>query len=330
MVSVIIPVYNVEKYLKQCVESVLHQTYKDLEIILVDDGSPDNSGALCDEYALADDRITVVHKKNGGLSDARNAGMAVAHGEYIFFLDSDDYIRKDTIELLLDRAKKENADIVFFSAHCFSDSWIPVSESMTVKYRYETDSGERVFVRRFENAEWFCSACLHFYRADYLKRENLHFVKGLLYEDFLFSGTAYLRPCRIAALKKQLYFYREKRTGSIMNKKPVKINFDSFLYIAKYFVSEKNKVPEGSVSQKGCEYLIRYCFNRCVMTYCDMERSERKKVKKAFSFIRRETYKLDHIDCSKLKLAIKFPNLWFIYYKGIRKHAKYLIDLIRA
>ncbi len=330
MVSVIIPVYNVEKYMKQCVESVLRQTYKDLEIILVDDGSTDSSGALCDEYALSDDRITVIHKENGGLSDARNAGMAAAHGEYIYFLDSDDYIRKDTIGQLLDHAKKEKADMVFFSAHCFSDSWIPVSESMTVKHRYETDLGERVLVKRFENEEWFCSAWLHFYRADFLKRENLRFVKGLLYEDLMFSGTAYLRPCRIAALNKQLYCYRQLRKGSIMNKKPVKTNFDSFFYIARRYVAEKKRIPEGTVQETGIEYLIRYSFNRCVMTYCDMKRSERKKVKKAFAFIRRETNDLKRVDCRKLKLTLKYPRLWLIYYRGIRKPMKYLIKLIRT
>ena len=91
MVSVIIPIYRAEKYLNECVDSVLAQTYRDLEIILVDDGSPDNCGAICDDYAAKDSRVKVIHKENGGPSDARNAGLAIAHGEYIYFLDSDDY-----------------------------------------------------------------------------------------------------------------------------------------------------------------------------------------------------------------------------------------------
>ena len=92
LISVIVPIYNVEKYLDKCVDSIINQTYKNLEIILVDDGSPDNCPQMCDDYAKKDSRIRVVHKENGGLSDARNAGMKVATGEYVSFIDSDDYI----------------------------------------------------------------------------------------------------------------------------------------------------------------------------------------------------------------------------------------------
>ena len=98
LISVIVPVYNVEKYLSKCVESILAQTYKDLEIILVDDGSPDNCGAMCDEYAKRDSRVRVIHKENGGVSSARNLGIDAAHGEYICFVDSDDWIETDYFE----------------------------------------------------------------------------------------------------------------------------------------------------------------------------------------------------------------------------------------
>lgn len=111
LISVIVPIYNVEKYLARCVDSIVNQTYKNLEIILVDDGSPDRCPKMCDDYAEKDSRIKVVHKKNGGLSDARNAGMAVATGEYISFIDSDDYVSDDFFECLLDVMNKENSDI---------------------------------------------------------------------------------------------------------------------------------------------------------------------------------------------------------------------------
>lgn len=111
LISVIIPVYNVEKYLRRCIDSVLAQTYANLEIILVDDGSQDNSGAICDEYKEMDDRIVVIHKENGGLSSARNIGLDVAQGEYIGFIDSDDYIEKDMFEYLHNLLTKSDADI---------------------------------------------------------------------------------------------------------------------------------------------------------------------------------------------------------------------------
>ncbi|MBO0454297.1 MULTISPECIES: glycosyltransferase family 2 protein [Enterococcus] len=110
-ISIIVPVYNVEKYLKKCVDSILNQTFKDFELILVDDGSPDNSGMICDEYAEQDSRVRVIHKENGGLSDARNAGIDVAKGKYIGFVDSDDYIAEDMYELLYRNIIKEDADL---------------------------------------------------------------------------------------------------------------------------------------------------------------------------------------------------------------------------
>ena len=109
IVSVIVPVYKVENVLHYCIDSILNQTYKDFELILVDDGSPDNSRKICDEYAQKDSRIKVVQKKNGGLSDARNAGMAVATGKYISFIDSDDYVSDDFFECLLDVMNKKTA-----------------------------------------------------------------------------------------------------------------------------------------------------------------------------------------------------------------------------
>lgn len=115
-VSVIVPVYNVEKYLSRCIESIINQTIKDIEIILVDDGSPDQSPQICDEYALKDGRIRVIHKKNGGLASARNAGMKIARGDYIFFVDSDDWLELDGLQLLYDKAIEYNVDFVRYRA----------------------------------------------------------------------------------------------------------------------------------------------------------------------------------------------------------------------
>ena len=110
-ISIIVPVYKVEKYLDKCVQSILAQTFQDFELILVDDGSPDKSGEMCDTYAKTDQRITVIHQENGGLSAARNAGIEIAKGRYLGFVDSDDYIIEDMYELLYNNIKKEDADL---------------------------------------------------------------------------------------------------------------------------------------------------------------------------------------------------------------------------
>ena len=111
LVSIIIPIYNVENYLEQCIISVVHQTYKNLEIILVNDGSPDNSGKICDDFALMDKRIKVIHKMNGGLSSARNAGIDIAKGEYLGFVDSDDTIEPFMYEKLMTAIKRDGIDL---------------------------------------------------------------------------------------------------------------------------------------------------------------------------------------------------------------------------
>lgn len=110
-ISIIVPIYNVEQYLRKCVDSILAQTFTDFEVILVDDGSPDNSGAICDEYAKLDSRVRVIHKENGGLSDARNAGIEIAKGKYLGFVDSDDFIDKDMYEILYNAFSVEDVDM---------------------------------------------------------------------------------------------------------------------------------------------------------------------------------------------------------------------------
>lgn len=122
LVSVIVPVYKVEPYLRKCVDSILGQTYKNIEVILVDDGSPDNCGAICEEYAEMDERVKVIHKPNGGLSDARNAGMRASHGEYLMFVDSDDLLVTDSVEYLYSILKTNDADISVGGRERFDDN----------------------------------------------------------------------------------------------------------------------------------------------------------------------------------------------------------------
>ena len=125
-ISVIVPVYKVEPYIRKCVDSILGQTFSDIQVILVDDGSPDQCGKICDEYAKQDNRVEVIHKENGGLSDARNEGVKYATGKYILFVDSDDYIAEDLVEKTVEVAETQNCDIVLFDYYYVEDGMIEV------------------------------------------------------------------------------------------------------------------------------------------------------------------------------------------------------------
>ena len=231
-VSFVVPVYNVERYLSECVESILAQTFRDVEIILVDDGSTDSSGAMCDDYQKRDARVRVVHKPNGGLSDARNAGLDVAQGDFVFFVDSDDRLREDAAELLVDAAERENADFVFFNALAFRDDAPDVytSKEYVRKRGYASKSGAALARELMIFDEYKPSACVVFFRRKFLENNRLRFKKAIYHEDELFSYRAYISAEKVAFLPEALY-YRRVREGSIMTSANLAKRFRSMLTI---------------------------------------------------------------------------------------------------
>lgn len=211
LISVIVPIYNVEKYLARCVDSIVNQTYKNLEIILVDDGSPDRCPQMCDDYAKKDSRIKVVHKKNGGLSDARNAGMAVATGEYISFIDSDDYVSDDFFECLLDVMNKENSDIAECSVVKFYEDnrFDEFSDDLSVK-TYDTQDAMSALIAEnpFHQHVWN-----KLYKTELVK--DIPYAVGKLNEDEFWTYRVFGRANKVARINKTMYYYFQ-RSSSIM------------------------------------------------------------------------------------------------------------------
>lgn len=211
-VSVIIPVYNVEKYIKICIESVLVQTYALIEVILVDDGSTDGCPAICDAYAKCDDRVQVIHKKNGGLSDARNAGIRVATGEYIMFVDSDDYIAPNMVEKLYEKAKENDADMVLCQFSIIDEA----GEELQRNAR-PIDGGvwpEEKFWNCYYNGDTvFCVVAWNkIYKRELFR--DIQYDVGKYHEDE-FMLNKLVENCRfVDMLEDKLYFYRQ-RIGSI-------------------------------------------------------------------------------------------------------------------
>lgn len=204
LISIIVPVYNVEKYIHECVDSIINQTYKNIEIILVDDGSPDNCGKICDEYAEKDSRIKVIHKENGGLSDARNCGIDAASGEWLMFVDSDDYIESDMAQKLLDAAKKENADMAVCSVTLFKDNKRYTPD--TYFSPEHTVSGIQLLKEKWLNVQ-FVIACNKIYRKELF--EGIRYPVGKFHEDEFVIHYLLYKSQKVSIIEDKLYNYRQ-------------------------------------------------------------------------------------------------------------------------
>lgn len=203
LISVIVPVYNVERYLEKCIESICGQTFSDLEIILVDDGATDRSCEICDEWAQKDSRIRVIHKPNGGLSDARNAGIEVASGKWFMFVDSDDTITPDTVERLYRAVTQQNCEM----AVC---NMVRIYDDGTTEPFYNPVNELTVWEgqQRFETLKQ-PSACNKLFRADLFR--DVRFPKGKFYEDtFVYHILAH-RASRIVLTGHDGYYYLSRR-----------------------------------------------------------------------------------------------------------------------
>ena len=204
LISVVIPCYNVELYLHKCIDSVLSQTYQNLEIILVDDGSPDNCGKICDEYASQDKRVKVIHKPNGGLSDARNVAIDQATGEWITFVDSDDYVAEDYVETLYGLVEKFDCEVsvAWFSTFCEGEkpnapSLVCIEEKMNPMKAVE----QMFYQEKFDTSAW---AKLYHRK---LFEKGIRYPKGLLYEDLPTTYLLMLESKGVAYTNKVIYYY---------------------------------------------------------------------------------------------------------------------------
>lgn len=185
LVSIIVPVYNVEKYIDSCIISIITQTYENLQVILVDDGTPDNSGKICDEYAKKDERISVIHKENGGQSSGRNAGLDIANGDYIMFVDSDDYIACNAVEILVRAIIKYDADFVQFNmVHTANMEYS--KKHIAEEYNIELlEDLEQMYWKMFKTVGAGESACTKLYKNSMF--DELRFKEGIIYEDVYFN-----------------------------------------------------------------------------------------------------------------------------------------------
>lgn len=237
LISVIIPVYNVEECLSRCLDSVIKQTYTNLEIIVVDDGATDNSGQICDEYREEDKRIKVIHKLNGGLSDARNVGLDAATGEYISFIDSDDWVSQDYVECLYRIIKKDNYDVAICDFVRSKDESVVDKKNTEKLITYDNkDAIRNLLYQRISS-----SVCAKLFKRNLW--ENIRFEVGKLYEDVIPIYLVFQQSKKIIKINKcnYYYFYRE---GSIVTQKFSIKKMDYVYNCKKVLESVKTSYPE--------------------------------------------------------------------------------------
>lgn len=316
MISVVIPVYNVEKYLAQCVDSVLDQTFQDFEIILVDDGATDSSRAMCDEYAQKDARIRVIHQPNGGLSAARNTGLSAASGEYIYFLDSDDYIEPTALADLVSAVQQEQADVVFFDGYVFYDE---CEENDSVsryerKAPYTTQNGRSILPQLLMNEEYRTAVPLMLFRTNYLTAHALTFREGIIHEDELFTFLVYNADGRVAHCHKQLYA-RRIRPASIMTSSGALRRYDSMRRI--YFELSQMYREKTAAGEAAIMYLIRTA-KSVLGKYQLLPDAEKERIAAEHRAFKKDV--MSHRGFGDMKLKIKCSDkLGNIFYRAQNK-----------
>lgn len=254
-ISVVIPIYKVELYIRECIDSVLRQSYKNIEIILVDDGSPDACPQICDEYALLDDRIKVIHKKNGGLSDARNQGLKMASGEYVIFLDSDDFWIGDSALEEIVNLLNFNPDIVYFDRITYYENGSIVKPIGFTLSEINHKDKNIALSELISHGKFIVSACNKCVKRDILEKNKIWFTTGLYSEDIDWNFAVTLVANKLFAIDTPIYGYRrrENSISSSIGKK----NIQDLLFIIEkwsaYFLSDKK------IDFKQKELLLGYC-----------------------------------------------------------------------
>ncbi|WP_394405155.1 glycosyltransferase family 2 protein [Streptococcus sp. 20-1249] len=238
-VSIIIPVYNVEKYLERCLTSVINQTYQHLEIILINDGSTDQSGKICNEFAQHDNRIKVINKDNGGLSSARNAGLAIYSGKYITFIDSDDWVSPDYIEYMLSYMYSEKVDLVQCNFVPITDEGVFLKKVRIKKNDIEyLTSKDKILDAFFKTQSFNTMAWGKLYSATFIR--NMYFLEGHNNEDTIFAAD-YINKLQNIVILPEIKYYYLLNTTSIMNSRLSSKKVEDAYYSANYMMKVCDK-----------------------------------------------------------------------------------------
>ncbi len=335
LVSIVIPIYNVEKYLEQCIISILEQSYNKIEVLLIDDGSTDKSKDICDMFERKDIRVHAYHKSNGGLSDARNYGMTKCNGKYVMFVDGDDWLDKETVSESLEFAERNELDIVFFTykkeyenqtvdVHVYEGNMIcDKQEDLLRKRLFGSQKQE---LKHPEYADSLCSACMKMYRKSILDKSKVLFqpinVIGS-YEDGLFNLQLMKYTDKTGYLDKTFYHYRKTNTSSLTS------TYKSRL--VEQWNTLFGLIDESIIEEKlDSEYRERL-ENRITLSLIGIGLNELCSTKKITD--KKKIIK-NYINTVEYKKAIKdielecFPLKWRIFFWGAKRGAVNIVYIL--
>ena len=278
--SVILPVYNVEKYLSECVESILKQTFTDYEIILVDDGSKDNSGKICDEYALKDSRIKVIHKENGGASDSRNVGLKNASGEYIVYLDSDDYIiTDDFLADLYAEIQRKNSDIVLYKFSKLYDETNKMDKcAFSLDFVENAESTDELLIELVKHDAYYGMAWIKAFRKSVAVENDVTFDVNLVWEDMDWYFKLVLYANTITAIDKSYIAYRQ-RSGSTTATIKLR-NLEDFVYTLEKWSNEIENAKISQDKKKALNGALAKYYANMLVVYARVKDKRKKEYKK--------------------------------------------------
>lgn len=312
-VSVIVPVYNVEKYLEECVDSLIGQTLKEIEILLIDDGSTDSSGEICDRYAQAYENISVIHKSNGGLGDARNVGFSNAKGKYVYFIDSDDYLELGALEYLYEEAEKNQLDVILFSAESFSDEEdieFNPEEYKRTNFLNEVKSGEELFCNLYSAKEYYASIPLRFYNREYFDKNGYTFP-DIIHEDE-FPGFLSLIEAERAECVEYKFYKRRFRKGSIMTSEKAYKSAMGYVYTWKELMNvyRNFEIQEKELYRQFIQGFLSLIRNLYVYSFDKYERNKFEEVRcKIREILGTDIKKVDR----GTRLFLDNPKLYKLY-----------------
>lgn len=308
LISVIVPVYNAEKYLKQCVDSVLAQTYKNIEIILVDDGSSDSSGKICDEYVGKFPFIRTFHKENGGASSARNYGLREAKGTYLYFLDSDDWLVDSALEKMIVCAADNQAELVFIEAQTVDENGNEVKGKYDYHKHYSSGAPYLIMEEMMENKEFHVGTPFFFIKKEVFTKNGLQFKEGIMYEDMMMAYQLFSTATRCAHVHEYVYI-RRYRANSVMTSAKTEKNYVSAATVYREVAAFMKTLPDSKQSPK---HIIRCAFN-LLNIYRQMSDEIKKKYKNDYNNIVKDILDNNAYGDKALKLDCKNHFLWFCY-----------------